>query len=53
MVAKDAEIPFDELASALIEGFGRDVAKKVVPLEVIVKYYGSRQLETWKNLMGS
>lgn len=48
-----ARKPFAQLAPVLVEKLDKDLAKKVVPLEVVLKYYGSEATSTWKSLVES
>ena len=48
----DPGISFDELASILLETLPNEVAKKIVPLEDITRYYGSECAIKWKKLLG-
>ncbi len=48
----DSGFSFDELASILLETFPSEVAKKIVPLEYITKFYGAESAIKWKKLVG-
>lgn len=50
MIAAITEIEFDDFCSMLIENLGSDLARKIIPLEHVVKLYGAENASTWKKL---
>jgi hypothetical protein len=45
-------VPFDRLTSFITANFNLDLSKEIVPLEFILRFYGSDNASTWKNLVG-
>ena len=48
----DTGISFDELASILIDSIPDEIAKRIVPLEDMTRYYGTENAIKWKKLVG-
>jgi len=50
MVASIKQVEFDDFCSIVIENLGSDLAKKIIALEDVVKFYGAKNATIWKRL---
>jgi hypothetical protein len=50
-VASFKQIEFNNFASIIIENLGSDLAKKIIALEDVVKFYGAENAARWKKLI--
>lgn len=50
-LAKKKHIAFNDFAALIIKKLGLDLARQVVPLDALIRYFGVQSADAWKKLL--
>lgn len=50
-ISKNSNIPFHIVIPHLLEKLGKDIAKRIVKEEIILKHFGKEGLDIWRTLL--